>query len=327
MSVLLPDPLIWCLLDERVGNQNQCLGVASALNLPFTKVIIHYNHFGSLPNILLGSTFISLTQKSKNNLKKPWPNILIAAGRRTSPIAQAIKRKSNNKTKLIQIMDPGFPRKSFDLLAIPSHDISRKGNNILTILGAPHQVTPERLQNAAQEWDSHFSELPRPWVGLLLGGSTRRREFTNDMAVELGKAISEAMQNVGGSVLVTTSPRSGSLSNIVIDNLAVPHIVYQFDNNQNNPYMGILGLSDYLVVTGESVSMCSEACATKAPVYIYAPKKLITQKHRLLHEKLIQKGYARLLGAHFERWSHHPLNSSNIIADQIKKHFIQIQNG
>ena len=67
MSVLLPDPVIWCLLDNRAGNQNQCLGVANALNLPFAKIIIDYNHFGSFPNIVLGSSFLSLTKKSKNN--------------------------------------------------------------------------------------------------------------------------------------------------------------------------------------------------------------------------------------------------------------------
>ena len=36
-----------------------------------------------------------------------------------------------------------------------------------------------------------------------------------------------------------------------------------------NPYLGLLGLADILVATGESISMATEACATGKPVYFF----------------------------------------------------------
>jgi hypothetical protein len=36
-----------------------------------------------------------------------------------------------------------------------------------------------------------------------------------------------------------------------------------------NPYFGFLGLADSIIVTGDSMSMVAEACATRKPVYIF----------------------------------------------------------
>jgi mitochondrial fission protein ELM1 len=48
-------------------------------------------------------------------------------------------------------------------------------------------------------------------------------------------------------------------------------------------------------VTGESTSMCSEACATDNTVHIFAPKGFLSQKHQRLIDELVSTGYAYLL--------------------------------
>ena len=90
----------------------------------------------------------------------------------------------------------------------------------------------------------------------------------------------------------------------------------------DNPYFGYLARADHIIVTGDSVSMCSEACATPKPVYIFAPKALIGDKHARLHDGLYAKGYARPLQAlkTLDDWTHARLNAAVDVADAIKKH-------
>ena len=86
-----------------------------------------------------------------------------------------------------------------------------------------------------------------------------------------------------------------------------------------NPYRGYLALADGVVVTGDSVSMCSEVCATQAPVYIYAPSALITPKHARLHQSLYAGGYARPLSGNWEAWTHPRLNAAETIVEAMRE--------
>ena len=82
---------------------------------------------------------------------------------------------------------------------------------------------------------------------------------------------------------------------------------------------GVMELADAVIVTGDSASMCSEACAGTGPVYIYAPPALTAPKHARLHDDLYEQGYARPLTGEYEDWSHPPLNPAQEIADAIRQ--------
>ena len=52
--------------------------------------------------------------------------------------------------------------------------------------------------------------------------------------------------------------------------LEAPHYLHHWRAGDNdNPYFGILGLADKFIVTADSISMLSEACATGKPVYMF----------------------------------------------------------
>ena len=52
--------------------------------------------------------------------------------------------------------------------------------------------------------------------------------------------------------------------------ITVPAHLYRWTKGDNdNPYFAFLGLADAVVVTGDSMSMLAEACATRKPVYIF----------------------------------------------------------
>lgn len=310
---------IWLLIDNRAGNESQCLGVAEALGGSYDVHRLQYSLLALLPNAILGATFLGLKPACQDQFMEPWPDLVIAAGRRTAPVARKIKRLSNGACKIVQIMDPGPARTSaFDLIAIPRHDVVTRGPNTLLITGAPHRVTPSQLEDASKTWRSRFEHLPKPWIALIVGGSTRRRRFTAVMASELGRMASAMAQETGGSLLITTSRRTGAAADKLYAEITVPSFNFRWGDNGDNPYMGYLAEADASIVTGDSISMCSEACATDKPVYIYAPKPLITTKHARFHQSLYQEGYARPLTGIYEEWTHPPLNAANDIAAIIK---------
>ena len=313
-------PAVWLLIDDRAGNRSQCLGVAEALGLPFEVRGLEYTAAGALPQFILGASFFGLTAKSRAELAPPWPGLVIAAGRRTAPVARRIKRVNGGATCLVQIMDPGSTGAGeFDLIAAPRHDTITERPNVMRITGAPHRITPARLTAAAAEWRGRFADLPRPWIALIVGGSTRRRTFTDAMARELGRVASAMAADAGGALLVTTSRRTGAAARALLGEIAVPRRVYRWGDEGVNPYYGYLAVADAVIVTGDSVSMCSEACATTGPVYIYAPKALSAAKHARLHSELFEKGYARPLAGRLETWTHAPLNPAEDVARAVRQ--------
>jgi mitochondrial fission protein ELM1 len=317
-------PLIWVLTDDRAGNAAQVLGVAEALNRPFVTKKIAYTPLAELPSIITGAGVFGLTPESRTLLTAPWPDIVISAGRRTGPVARWIKRRSEKPIILVHLMYPGRRGAAeFDLIVAPNHDgqLPNGGaSNVMRITGAPHRVNPTRLNAAVEQWKATVGGIPRPFIALLVGGATRSQAFPAAHASELGRKVARMAGEVGGSVLLTTSRRTSAEAEHALEHaIPQPSSTFFWSNGGENPYMGFLALADAIVVTGDSVSMCSEACASPAPVYIYAPNEITTPKHQRLHRELYDLGLARPFDEKFEDWVHPPLNAANDIADQIEE--------
>ena len=322
-------PRIWVLADDRPGNRSQCLGVARVLGLPFERKDIVYGPLVRLHNAVLGASFLAITAASRKGLTPPWPDLIIGAGRRSASVARKIKKLSGGRTKLVHIMHPGAGAGDFDLIAQPAHDARAPAANILSIPAAPHGVTAEVLAEAAAEWKDAFADLPRPLIALMVGGSTRRREFGPEMAGEVAALAAKMAKDRGGALLVSTSRRveesedPGTMPALLKPLEGVPHYIYRWGDPRGNPYMGYLAHAETVIVTGDSVSMSTEACARPGPVYLYNPPPLITPKHKRFHDFLFAGGYARPLTAEtaWEDWTHAPLNPAEDVARAIRERF------
>ena len=369
-------PRIWVLADDRTGNANQAIGVAEALGLPFEIKRLEYSRWGRLPNLIRAASLLGVQDAYREGIKPPWPDLVIAAGRRTVPIARYIKRANHQRTFLTHIMWPGSPVGELDLLAVPEHDQVAPQPNIIHTLGAPHRVTAVRLTQDTSQWRERFAHLPRPHIGVLVGGTAGKQIFDAAAATLLGKHISQMARDSGGSLLVTTSRRTGAAaSNALVAAITAPAFLHLWTRDNSaaqgrasggrfqhpamsmdgrvpcaqdalerpsgdtcgtlrlhssphvalgrmpeapeNPFFAFLGLSDVMVVTGDSTSMCSEACATGRPVYIFAPPDNTAPKHKHLHQRLYTLGYAKPLSGTFETWSYPPLNAADMIARAI----------
>ena len=77
----------------------------------------------------------------------------------------------------------------------------------------------------------------------------------------------------------------------------IPHYAYLWGSTDPNPYLGFLACADNIIVTGDSVSMCCEATATKKPLQIFTGHNWLTNKHLRFVQSLIENHYAISLSA------------------------------
>lgn len=267
-------PTVWALVDDKPGHASQVLGLAAKLGLPFLIKHIDFNRRSRWPNFLLGANLGSLTLESQKNFSSPLPDVVITAGKRMIPLAKYI-RLEKPEAKLIHIMWPGNPR-VFDMVIVPEHDNQAESERVVNTIGALHGLTQERLIQQSS-LTPPFAHLAQPFVGVLVGGHSKHGVFHNEECDDL---IAQAAKLAGrGSLIVTTSRRTPAYLVDALQKSGVSYFLHEWDSAAENQYINILSQCAALVVTGDSVSMCSEACFTGKPVFIFSPRNAMSAKH------------------------------------------------
>jgi len=298
---------IWVLADPRAGTAAQALGIAERLGVPFRTVPLEWGGLARLP--WPWPSLSGLTESARNGIGPPWPGLVISAGRRSAPVSRWLR---GHGARTVHAMRPGFGVPGFDLLVIGRHDSPAPARNILPILGATHRMAPERLAAARAEW-AELGALPGPRVALLLGGAVRGEGLDPALAADLARGAA----SFGGSVMATTSRRSGAAATEAVRSAlsGVPHRLHGWSEGGRNPYPGFLAWADAVVVSGDSVSMISEALGTAAPVFIAETTE--APRHRRLWRSLYEAGQARPFTAPtpFRRT---PLDEAERVAREIR---------
>ncbi len=306
--------ICWTLSEPHPGMQNQAVGLAEALGVPYEiKHVRSQNFWKFLPPTLwpqplsLNITGLPFTA--------PWPDILISSGRHSVATALAIKKASGGKTFTIHIQNPQTDLRNFDLVIVPEHD-RLQGNNVIKTLGALNRVTPQKIEQTTITYQA-LQDLPRPRIAVLVGGPTKRQKVGPIQIKNLTDKLAQAAQASGGaSLMVTPSRRTGSQNEAVLRAGLKDIPAFIWDGQGSNPYFEMLKLADFIVVTGESVSMVSEACATGKPIYVhhlYPDKKLAR-----FHAELQQRGITRIFNGQLETWLYPPLTETSAVAELVK---------
>ena len=153
---------------------------------------------------------------------------------------------------------------------------------------------------------------------MLVGGPARHVRYRRDWARELGLRAVALAESRQGSLMVTTSRRTGSHAVAELAaTLKVPHVNWKAGDPGANPYLGMLALADAIVVSVDSVSMMSEACATGRPVHVYGGDRLIGHKLKMLVTRLFKEGRIVALGDPFDHPPPPPLDAAREVADVI----------
>jgi len=264
-------PRVWLVTGYRAGERAQILALAEALGWPCDIKELDYRPVASSLSLFRLCTRQGIHRAGSAKLKPPWPDLVISAGMRNEPVCRWIRAQSGGQTRLVYIGRPWMPVEALDLvITTPQYRLPDRPNvlhNSLTI----QMVTIERLRAEAARWGSRFRHLPRPWTALIVGGSSGPYTFGRKAARRLAVQASEFAQAHGGSLLVTTSARTAPAALQELSrHIDAPAWIYHWQQDDpNNPYYAYLGLADELIVTADSISMLSEACATRKPVHMF----------------------------------------------------------
>jgi mitochondrial fission protein ELM1 len=317
-----PDPLpqaTRCLIltDGKIGDEVQCRGLAEALH-----VEADLRHVAPRGLVAWAMPFGPIDPRESprspgSPLAPPYPDLAIAAGRRTVPYLRAVKRLSQGATFTVFLKDPYCSRNIFDLIVVPEHDRLR-GDNILTALTPANRLSAEALAAARIKPDPRIAGLPRPRVALLLGGSSTHHRYGPKESADLAD-IARHVVDGGRGLMVTPSRRTPQA---VVDAIRadVPKKSFVWDGAGANPYLAILAHADATIVTADSVNMVGEAVATGKPVYVYEP----SGGHRKISaylDRLEALGAVRRWRGQLEDWSSPPINATPIIAAEIARRY------
>lgn len=264
-------PKVWVLLGAKAGGNGQLTSLANALGWPFETKQLVYNPLNRCPNLLLGASLISLNRRKSDLLTAPWPDMVIAASRRSAPVARWIKKQSGGRTRLVHLLHTQAPFELFDLIITTPQYCLPPRQNVLHNTMALNRVAPERLTAATSQWQARLADLPRPYIALLVGGDSSTYQLDPATAADLGHQASAHVRARGGSLLVSTSPRtSASAAEALLAAIDCPAYRYRWrPNDAENPYLAYLALADSFIVTADSASQVVEACLMGKPVSVF----------------------------------------------------------
>ena len=115
-------PSTWVLVDDRPGNSTQSIGLADGLGWPYQIKKLCLRPLARLHNRLLGASRAGVDRARSSPLEPPWPELVIAAGRRTAPVALWIREQSAGRTRLVQLGRNGADlAELFDLAVTPAY--------------------------------------------------------------------------------------------------------------------------------------------------------------------------------------------------------------
>jgi uncharacterized protein len=333
-------PRVWVVTGYRAGERAQVLALAEALGWSFEVKELDYRPSAARISLFRGSSLRGYRMDRSSPLTPPWPDLVITAGMRNEPACRWIRQQSAGRTRIVHIGRPWARLEQFDLvITTPQYRLPERVNvlhNNLTL----HRVTVARLQAEAHHWESRLATLPRPRIAVITGGNSGPTTFGRKAAARLARQASAMARAQGGSLLVSTSARTAPAAVEALSaGIEAPEHFYRWRrDDDDNPYFGYLALADAIIVTADSISMLTEACATGKPVYMFdadrpvktsglagdrerdfrlsgtlyrwlmrwGPNRL-SRDIGLVHRRLIERGHAVWLGETFPDGAPPPL--------------------
>ena len=247
-----------------------------------------------------------LTDDSFAKITAMKTDFIISCGSSIAGVANLLARDSSAKS--IVILKPGLlSYKRFDLAILPQHDQPRrpKGEDGFAITcAAPNIITAEYMQHQSLALLNRFSHLKdhhKSKVGLFIGGDAKTVYLSERQIRLLARQIKVVLQEIGMELLITTSRRTPPaieqlLAKEFKKDPLCPLLILANHENVEEAVGGILGLSDLLIVSGDSLSMISEAASSGKKTIVFTPQaraKVLkgTNKHEMFIERLNRQGF------------------------------------
>ncbi len=292
----------WIVTDGKAGTEKQCLALADILNLkPQLKRIQAKGLWKYLPPALWVNPLNGLAA-THEGLSPPWPDVIIGSSRIAAAPLAALKRLLGSKITIIYIQNPSLNPANFDFVIAPHHD-RLSGPNVVSITGAVVSLKEKDIIHEAAKWKKLLPPLPTPLIAVMLGGNSRHHTMTVEAMENFGALLRRTALKRKMGFLVTPSRRTPPEALVAFKIALGETPAYFWNGLGDNPYLGFLGLADFLLITTDSVSMISEALMTGKPVYTF---DLESSSRRLesFISSLKGQGLIRSFEGNFEEFSY-----------------------
>lgn len=301
-------PLVWLLFGERRGDNAQVLALARLLGWPYAIKQLRWDPAVEIDPREAGATLAGLDAAASDPLTPPWPDIVIGIGFRSAPISrwivgQSTASQNGGRCVNIRLGRPRTDLAPYDLvITTPQYGLP-PGANVRELPLPLVAVDSAAVAAAVATWRPRIAGLPRPWTAVALGGATQHMAFDDRVAAELAAALQRYAEKSGGSLLITTSPRSPeSLCDILERAITAPHFLHRWQADADNPYFALLEEADRVIVTSDSISMAADAASFDKPILVYElpwlgrSKKpgLVAGIKRFVRERRERRGMAGL---------------------------------
>lgn len=260
------DPRVWVLTGSGDSSDRQARRLAAALGWPFEERRVAYNDRAALPYLLQGPTLKGIDPGASDPLTAPWPDLVIAAGRRGVPVARWIREQGGPGVRLVQLGRPAAPFELFDLIiASPDQRLPIRGNVLQ--LAAPLAAAADGGDSAGDhDLAPDLAGLPRPLVALLAVRPEPPYALAPEQATELARL---AAREAGGSGAVAAwiDPRlPAAAADALRAALGGPHRVLA--GRGPEAIAALAAAADRMVLPGGDPAALAEACLTGKPVVL-----------------------------------------------------------
>ncbi len=262
-----PAPRVWLVLGDKRGDNGQVEMIARALGWPCERrnLVMRPRYVDGKPWVRPSLHHIDLARSDA--LEPPWPDLIITVGRRPSMAALWIAKQSGWRTRLVHVTKPSGMTRRFDLIVAGAETQMPALPNVLPVTLPLMRIDPAALAAATEVWRPRLAGLPRPLVGIMVGGPTGPFVFDAAVTARLRAAIDRVAAD-GGTPYVSTSRRTPAATVEALQ-AGLPPAARLFrwtPEAPDNPYLGLLGLADGFVVTGDSISMLVEIAGLGKPL-------------------------------------------------------------
>ncbi len=223
-----------------------------------------------------------LSEESFKEISSLRANYIVSTGSSLAGLNHLIAR--DHYAKSLVVMKPSIlPYKRFDFVFLPRHDwklkVAPKRPVVLTY-AAPNLISPEYLKEQSDLLLKRYSHLKgklRTKIGVLIGGDSKHVFISDAQIKMLISQLKGVVADLNVDLLITTSRRTPSnidqmLSREFKKDPNCPLLILPNQENIPEALGGILGLADALIVSGDSISMISEAASSGKNTVVFYPQ-------------------------------------------------------
>ncbi|MDD5081488.1 MAG: ELM1/GtrOC1 family putative glycosyltransferase [Candidatus Omnitrophica bacterium] len=277
------DKIIAILSDNKKGHEKQSLAFVSYIfeylkdvkykvihvryKFPFMRMLAEALAFIFGENSIFSDKCLSLLLKKDSalELRTTFADIVVSTGSFVAPVTKLFS--TSIRSKSVSILRPNILTRKFDAVIVPEHD-RVTGDNIVVIKGA--LTYPRDLEDKAQKCRDKFNLKEHKRFSVFIGGPLFDKEtYIRNVSRFMDKVKHFALDS-GYRVLISTSRRTPpEIDELISEKMeyaeGVEVIIYANRENHDFVFDGFIALSDFVLVSAESISMISEIIALEKP--------------------------------------------------------------